>query len=40
LNGKNWDSPFLPCKELEHGGTIDFVMGPQPSQWGTRALMP
>ncbi|HEY2084212.1 MAG TPA: GH92 family glycosyl hydrolase, partial [Verrucomicrobiae bacterium] len=40
LNGKNWDSPFLPCKELEHGGKIDFVMGPQPSQWGTRALMP
>jgi predicted alpha-1,2-mannosidase len=40
LNGKNWDSPFLPRKELEHGGKIDFVMGPQPSEWGTHALIP
>ncbi len=34
LNGKNWDSPFLPCKELKNGGSIAFTMGPQPSQWG------
>ena len=34
LNGKNWDSPFLPCAEMKTGGTIDFTMGPQPSQWG------
>ena len=40
LNGKNWDSPFLPCKELQHGGKIEFVLGPQPSQWGTHALIP
>jgi predicted alpha-1,2-mannosidase len=40
LNGKNWDSPFLPCKELQHGGKIEFVMGPQPSEWGTHALIP
>ena len=35
LNGKNWDSPFLPYKELKHGGSIRFVMGPHPSEWGT-----
>jgi predicted alpha-1,2-mannosidase len=40
LNGRNWDSPFLPYKELKHGGTIHFAMGPQPSQWGTHPAMP
>ena len=35
LNGKNWDSPFLPYKELSSGGTIEFTMGPQPGKWGT-----
>lgn len=40
LNGKNWDSPFLPYKELKGGGKIEFVMGPQPSQWGTKPVMP
>jgi putative alpha-1,2-mannosidase len=40
LNGKNWDSPFLPYKELKNGGAIDFVMGPKPSQWGIAAAVP
>ena len=40
LNGKDWDSPFLPWKDLKNGGRIDFVMGPQPSQWGTRVPFP
>lgn len=40
LNGKNWDSPFLPYKELQNGGTINFKMGPQPSQWGANPGMP
>lgn len=35
LNGKSWNSPFLPYKELKDGGKIEFTMGPQPSQWGT-----
>jgi predicted alpha-1,2-mannosidase len=35
LNGRNWDSPFLPYWELKRGGTIEFTMGPQPGQWGT-----
>ncbi|MGH7952096.1 MAG: GH92 family glycosyl hydrolase [Limisphaerales bacterium] len=40
LNGKNWDSPFLPYKELKNGGSIEFTMGPQPSQWGTNPGTP
>ncbi len=40
LNGKNLDSPFLPYKELKNGGQIKFVMGPQPSQWGTKPVVP
>ena len=36
LNGKPWDSPFLPYKELKNGGTLAFKMGPKPSQWGTK----
>jgi predicted alpha-1,2-mannosidase len=40
LNGKNWDSPFLPYQELKNGGTIHFTMGPKPSEWGTRAVVP
>jgi predicted alpha-1,2-mannosidase len=35
LNAKDWNSPFLPYRELKRGGTLAFVMGPQPSQWGT-----
>jgi predicted alpha-1,2-mannosidase len=40
VNGKNWDSPFLPYEELKNGGSIDFVMGPQPGQWGTNPVAP
>ena len=35
LNGKNWNSTILPYKELKNGGSLHFVMGSQPSQWGT-----
>ncbi len=38
LNGKNWNSPFLPYRELKKGGTLVFTMGPQPSQWGTNPM--
>ena len=35
LNGKDWNSPFLPFSELKNGGTIDFKMGPKPNKnWG------
>ena len=41
VNGKNWDSPFLPYRELKDGGSIAFSMGPQPNkEWGTRGTMP
>ncbi|MGZ4986775.1 MAG: GH92 family glycosyl hydrolase [Limisphaerales bacterium] len=41
LNGKNWDSPFLPFNELKNGGTIAFKMGAEPSQtWGTHPQLP
>lgn len=40
LNGKNWDSPFLPYQELKNGGKIVFKMGSKPSQWGTHPAMP
>ena len=37
LNGKKWDSPFLPYEELKNGGTINFVMGPNPNKnWGVK----
>jgi predicted alpha-1,2-mannosidase len=36
LNGKTWNSPMLPHKELKNGGTLLFKMGPQPNlSWGT-----
>jgi predicted alpha-1,2-mannosidase len=40
LNGKNWESPFLPTRAVSKGGTLAFIMGPQPSQWGTSPVMP
>ncbi len=41
LNGKPWDSPFLPYNELKDGGSIVFTMGPEPNKnWGTRASLP
>jgi len=35
INGKPWDNNWLPHSALEKGGEIEFVMGPQPSKWGT-----
>jgi predicted alpha-1,2-mannosidase len=41
LNGKNWDRPFLPYRELKNGGTMVFTMGPQPNKaWGTNGPVP
>jgi len=38
LNGKVWDSPFLPYAELKDGGAITFTMGPKPNKkWGSKA---
>jgi predicted alpha-1,2-mannosidase len=35
INGKAWDKTFLPHDTIVNGGTIEFVMGPNPSAWGT-----
>ena len=40
LNGKDWDTPFLPYAELKNGGTLHFVMGSNPSKWGTHPGIP
>ena len=41
LNGKDWNNPFLPYRELKNGGTIAFVMGPQPNKtWGIDPHIP
>jgi predicted alpha-1,2-mannosidase len=32
LNGKTWDSAFLPYAELKNGGALEFMMGPQPKK--------
>ena len=40
LNGKDWDNPFLPYDQLKNGGTLDFMMGGKPSQWGTNPDVP
>ena len=35
INGEAWDKTFLLHDVLVAGGTIEFIMGPQPSDWGT-----
>jgi predicted alpha-1,2-mannosidase len=40
VNGKVWDSPFLPTRTVSKGGSLVFTMGPQPSQWGTSPVLP
>ena len=34
VNGKPLERPILPHAALENGGTLDFTMGPRPSEWG------
>jgi predicted alpha-1,2-mannosidase len=41
VNGKAWNSPFLPHSEIKDGGELVFVMGPEPNkQWGTDTTLP
>jgi putative alpha-1,2-mannosidase len=40
VNGKDWVNPFLPYDEIKDGGTLVFTMGPRPSRWGTRPVIP
>ena len=36
VNGKPWNKVWLPHDLLAAGATLDFVMGPIPSTWGSR----
>src|SRR5258708_3678789 len=35
LNGKSLDQPKIHHRDIVDGGTLRFVMGPEPSAWGT-----
>jgi predicted alpha-1,2-mannosidase len=35
VNGKSWESPWLPWSAISAGGTIRFELQAQPSAWGT-----
>jgi predicted alpha-1,2-mannosidase len=35
VDGKKYDKTYLEHADLTHGGRIDFLMGPRPSDWGT-----
>lgn len=37
VNGKPWRKTWLPHADIAKGATLDFVMGPRPSRWGTDA---
>ncbi|MCB8798957.1 glycoside hydrolase family 92 protein, partial [Escherichia coli] len=37
INGKAHDSTTLDQSDIADGGSIDFVMGPNPSNWGAAA---
>jgi putative alpha-1,2-mannosidase len=38
LNGRDWNSPFLPARAVLEGGTLAFQMGPEPNKaWGANA---
>jgi predicted alpha-1,2-mannosidase len=40
VNGKDWNTPFLPYREIQSGATIEFTMGPKASEWGTKPGQP
>ncbi|UQI47287.1 GH92 family glycosyl hydrolase [Streptomyces sp. HU2014] len=34
VNGRQWNSTALPHSAVADGGTLEFAMGPRPSDWG------
>jgi putative alpha-1,2-mannosidase len=41
LNGRDWNSPFLPARAVMKGGNLSFQMGPEPNKaWGAKAQAP
>ena len=37
LNGKTLKNSYIDFNDIRHGGTLELVMGPKPSKWGTAA---
>jgi len=35
VNGQTWNQTWLNHAEIAQGGTLEFVMGPEPSTWGS-----
>lgn len=35
INGKPWTKTWVPHELIAKGATLDFVMGPRPSRWGS-----
>ncbi|HEY9509995.1 MAG TPA: GH92 family glycosyl hydrolase [Verrucomicrobiae bacterium] len=40
IDGKPWPRAWLRHQDINHGATLKFVMGPQPSDWGTATPPP
>ena len=36
LNGKPLDIPVITWEQIQAGGTLRFVMGEKPSEWGSK----
>ena len=36
LNGKRYDKSYIDYRDIIAGGTLELVMGPKPSKWGTQ----
>jgi predicted alpha-1,2-mannosidase len=36
LNGKPLDAPVITWEQIQAGGVLHFVMGPNPSEWGSK----
>ena len=36
LNGKRYDKSYILYRDIIDGGTLELVMGPKPSKWGTK----
>ena len=35
LNGKRYDKSYIDYRDIIAGGTLELIMGPKPSKWGT-----
>ncbi|RYE11880.1 MAG: glycoside hydrolase family 92 protein, partial [Sphingobacteriales bacterium] len=41
INGKSWNSPWIPLKQLQNGGTVNFTLSATPDKtWGTKVEQP